>query len=200
MQKQKDKQKRSTQTTNALASLEVETGATRLRYSLHRHRGAGVRGGPGWVERAVSGELAGAVRRVSACEAYLMAERCGREGEVARATEALAARLSTLDPRRGHEQAARLRRELGAGRAGDRVALDALQQATLRAMARGTSLSLLAERAGMRLAGGRADVTGLERALGLAPSAAGTWARTLAYADGVSLARALDLDPVEAGV
>lgn len=200
MQGQIHKQKRSTARTNRLAAVEVEAAATRLRYSLHRQRGAGPRGGSGWLEEAVSGELAGAVRRVSTCEAYVMAERCGREGEVAEATEALAARLPALDPRRGPGQAARLRGELRAGQAGERVPLDPLQQAALRAVARGMSLALVAERAGMCLAGGRVDVTGLERMLGLAPRAGGSWARTVAYADGVRLARALDLDPVEAGV
>lgn len=200
MQRQKDKQKRSTEASKVVVSIELEAGGSLLRYSLLRHRGVGAGGGPGWIEEAIDGDSAGEVRRVSACETFAMARLVGREDEVTGATEALATSLRSTGGRHAHEQSARLRVELGRGQAGERVPVEALQQATLRAIGRGISLATLAEHAGLRRPSGEGDVTGYLRRVGLSPSTAGARARTAPYEEAVRLAAALDLDPVDAGV
>lgn len=183
--------------------VEVCAEETTLRYRLTLNRGSGAGGGAGWLEESIGGRGDGSRRRVSAAEAYAMAATVGAEAQVEAATERLIARLAA-GGRAGAGQAARLRKELAAGRRGERVAAGPLRSRVAWAIEAGVSLSALARDAGLRTPSGAGDVAALQRRLGLEPhsqrSGRETWSQTVAYEEAVAIARAVGADPFEVGV
>lgn len=188
----------------ALATrVEVSLDGVELRYTLALRRGDGPKGGPGWIEEVRGGIADGARRGVSAAEAYVIAELGDAEEEVAAATEEIARALPNLSSR-GAGQAARLREEIAAGRARERVVAVGLRHYLERALERGESLGSIASEAGLRTTREEGDVTALKRRLGLEPHTARsgqqTWSQTVAYEEAVAIARAVGADPFEVGV
>jgi hypothetical protein len=185
-------------------------------YQLELRPGNGRAGGVGWVEHARTDDGRLETTAVAAAEVMAIARDAGREQQVARATEFLARAFeaAALEARRDGEgsgeraarrAAERLREEVAAGHAFERVSLRALQARLRERLVAGESWVQMSERAGFHRRGGQADTTWLQRRAGLRPAYCGhsqRWrrARTASYELFCQLVQAVDATPEELGV
>lgn len=101
--------------------------------------------------------------------------------------------------------AARLRAEVAAGDARERLSVRPLQALILERLVAGETLVDMCERGGFMLAGGRADTSWIQRRAGLAPTRCSRTgkvrvAKTASYQVFCQIVRALDAEPHEFGV
>ena len=144
-------------------------------YQLEYRTGSGLRSGVGWVEY---GSAAGGARfraGVSAAEVMAVARDAGRDERGGGADRVGGGRVRApardSKPRR---QAARLRREVAAGRELERVSLRAIRFRIEQRLDGGEPLAFMCERGGFVKADGRsATMSWLERRAGLRARAAG---------------------------
>ncbi len=144
-------------------------------------------------------------RAVSACEVMALASEVDLAEAVADMTLRLARLFEATDTAGGAAIAWRLRAEVRAGRAGERVALRRIQARILQALADGETLASLCRRGGFVDRRGRPDTSWLERRAGLLPqrcNKTGKWrrARTASPELVARLARGVGLAPAEVGV
>ena len=170
-------------------------------YTLGWRRGTGQYSGPGWTEQA---ERDGETVRfaVSTADVIAVLREADRHMEAERATLRYAAVLE----RTGHASAARrLRAEVAAGRAMERVGLRRIQAEILRRLAEGEQVSVLCERGRFVERDGRADTSWFMRRAGLMAMRCGRSgktriARTCSYEHAVRFCDAVGLDYHERGI
>ena len=170
-------------------------------YTLGWRRGTGQYSGPGWTEAT---ERGGEPDRYAVSAAHVIAvlREADRHVEAERATLRFAAALE----RTGHESAARrLRCEVAAGRAMERVGLRRIQAEILRRLADGEQVSVMCERGRFVERDGRPDTSWFMRRAGLMAMRCGRTgrtriARTCSYEHAVRFCDAVGLDYHELGI
>jgi hypothetical protein len=172
-------------------------------YQLEYRAGPGLRGGVGWVEYATDGRGAPVRAGVSAAEVMAVTRDAGRHEEVAALTEWAAAEFDRPDAK-AQRQAARLLREVAAGRELERVSLRAIRFRIEQRLGADDSVALMCKRGGFIKQGRQRSLSWLERRAGLRPE---RWsdgrlrrARTASYPIFLRLVAAVGASPDEFGV
>lgn len=188
------------------ARIEVRDRDQRFAYQLgHRGRSCGRWGGPGWLEVTPDPEGGPTMFAVTAAKVMAVVRDAGRHEHPAALTEALALYLERTDGHGAERIVRRLREEIAAGDARERISVRALQARIVECLVAGETLVDLCERGGFLLPSGRADTSWIQRRAGLVPtrcSRSGKLrvARTASYEVFCRIVRALDAEPHEFGV
>lgn len=184
--------------------IEVSDRDQRFAFELHFRDGRGRFGGPGWLELSHGPDGVMTVFAVSAAEVMAVARDAGLEADAAALTCALALWFERAGDPSCDRLAGRLRAEVAAGHARERISVRGLQVMMIERLVAGETLLDMCERGGFMLATGAHDTSWLQRRAGLAPvrcSRTGKVrvARTASYPVFCQLLRAIDVEPHEFG-
>jgi hypothetical protein len=179
----------------------VATFGSELRFREKR----GKDGGVGWSELAF--DPGGWLVEISVrtAEVMAMAREAGAAEEVAGITESVADWFERADDYFARRLAARLRAEVEAGRARERIALRRVRAVILERLVKGEPLVVMCERGGFTYRDGRPDTSWLLRRAGLRAERCSKTgkvrtARTASYDVFCQLVAAVDRSPHEFGV
>lgn len=186
--------------------IEVSDRDQRFAYELHFRDLRGRCGGPGWVELTRGPDGALTVFSVTAAEVMEVVRDADCHEHAAALTGALALFFEQApEDEAARRIAARLRAEVAAGHARERLSVRPLQALILERLVAGETLVDMCERGGFMLAGGSADTSWIQRRAGLAPTHCSRTgkrrlAKTASYQVFCQIVRALDAEPHEFGV
>jgi hypothetical protein len=171
-------------------------------YELRFREKRGKDGGVGWSELAL--DAAGRVVEISVrtAEVMALAREAGAAGQVAGMTESVAGWFGRADDYFARRLARRLRAEVEAGRARERIALRRVRVLILERLVRGEPLVVMCERGGFTYRDGRPDTSWLLRRAGLRAERCSKTgkvrtARTASYEVFCQLVAAVDRSPHE---
>jgi hypothetical protein len=174
-------------------------------YELRFREKRGKDGGVGWSE--LSFDPAGGLVEISVrtAEVMALAREAGVADQVAAATESVAAWFEGADDYFARRLARRLRAEVDAGRARERIALRRVRAVILERLVKGEPLVVMCERGGFTYRDGRPDTSWLLRRAGLRAERCSKTgkvrtARTASYDVLCQLIAAVDRSPHEFGV
>jgi hypothetical protein len=174
-------------------------------YELCFREKRGKDGGVGWSE--LSFDSGGGLVEISVrtAEVMALAHEAGAAEQVAAMTESVAAWFEQADDFFVRRLARRLRAEVEAGRARERIALRPVRAAIVERLVRGEPLVVMCERGGFTYRDGRPDTSWLLRRAGLRAERCSKTgkvrtARTASYDVFCQLVAAVDRSPHEFGV
>jgi hypothetical protein len=174
-------------------------------YELRFREKRGKDGGVGWSEFSFDCECALVEISVRTAEVMAVAREAGVAEQVADLTESVASWFEQADDFFARRLARRLRAEVEAGRARERIALRRVRAAILGRLVRGEPLVVMCERGGFTYRDGRPDTSWLLRRAGLRAERCSKtgkvrMARTASYDVFCQLVAAVDRSPHEFGV
>jgi hypothetical protein len=174
-------------------------------YELRFREKRGKDGGVGWSELCFDPEGSVVEISVRTAEVMAMAREAGAAEQVAGITESVAAWFGRADDYFARRLAARLRAEVEAGRARERIALRRVRAVILERLVKGEPLVVMCERSGFVYRDGRPDTSWLLRRAGLRAERCSKTgkvrtARTASYEVFCQLVAAVDRSPHEFGV
>jgi hypothetical protein len=174
-------------------------------YELRFRQKRGKDGGVGWSELSFDTEGALVEISVRTAEVMALAREAGLAGRVAGMTEWVAGWFEQADDYFARRLARRLRAEVEAGRARERIALRRVRALILERLVHGEPLVVMCERGGFTYRDGRPDTSWLLRRAGLRAERCSKTgkvrtARTASYEVFCQLVAAVDRTPHEFGV
>jgi hypothetical protein len=174
-------------------------------YELRFREKRGKDGGVGWAELTFDTDRALVEISVRTAEVMALAREAGVAEQVAGMTEWVAGYFEQADDYFARRLARRLRAEVEAGRARERIALRRVRALILDRLVRGESLVAMCERGGFTYRDGRPDTSWLLRRAGLRAERCSKTgkvrtARTASYEVFCQLVAAVDRSPHEFGV
>ncbi len=185
--------------------IEVADRDRRFAYELHFRDLRGRCGGPGWLELTPEPDGGLTTFAVTASEVMEVLRDADRHEQAAALTCALALWFERADDEAARQIGARLRAEVAAGHARERISVRALQARMVERLVAGETLVDMCERGGFMLSGGSADTSWIQRRAGLASTRCSRTgkvrvAKTASYHVFCQIVRALDAEPHEFGV
>jgi hypothetical protein len=183
----------------------VRDAGETLGYELRFREKRGKDGGVGWSELSFDPDGRVVEISVRTAEVMAMAREAGAAEQVAGITESVADWFERADDYFTRRLASRLRAEVEAGRARERIALRRVRAVILDRLVRGEPLVVMCERGGFTYRDGRPDTSWLLRRAGLRPERCSKTgkvrtARTASYEVFCQLVAAVDRSPHEFGV
>jgi hypothetical protein len=174
-------------------------------YELRFREKRGKDGGVGWSELSFDCEGALVEISVRTAEVMAVAREAAVAEQVADLTESVASWFEQAEDFFARRLARRLRAEVEAGRARERIALRRVRAAILRRLVQGEPLVVMCERGGFTYRDGRPDTSWLLRRAGLRAERCSKTgkvrtARTASYEVFCQLVAAVDRSPHEFGV
>jgi hypothetical protein len=174
-------------------------------YGLRFREKRGKDGGVGWSELSFDRERALVEISVRTAEVMALAREAGAAEQVAGMTESVAEFFGRADDYFARRLAARLRAEVEAGRARERIALRRVRAVILERLVKGEPLVVMCERGGFTYRDGRPYTSWLLRRAGLRAERCSKTgkvriARTASYGVFCQLVGAVDRSPHEFGV
>jgi hypothetical protein len=174
-------------------------------YELRFREKRGKDGGVGWSELSFDPDGALVEISVRTADVMALAREAWAAEQVAGITDSVAAWFERADDYFTRRLAQRLRAEVDAGRARERIALRRVRAAILERLVRGEPLVVMCERGGFTYRDGRPDTSWLLRRAGLRAERCSKTgkvrtARTASYDVFCQLVAAVDRSPYEFGV